>query len=245
LTYCLGILLPAGLVLASDSRSNAGVDQIAVVRKTAIITGPDRVVCILSAGNLATTQAVVTTLREAVGTGDPLHDVHTGPTLFEVAKMVGGALREQVDANGRYVEPYGDVTASFLVAGQIRGERPRLFQIYSAGNFVEASDRSPFLQIGETKYGKPILDRALNGDVPLDEAAKLALLSFDATMRSNLSVGLPIDMLRYEADSFSTANFVTWQDGDPYWSALRRGYSEGLFAVIGGLPPPPPAGPGG
>jgi putative proteasome-type protease len=243
LTYCLGILLPAGLVLASDSRSNAGVDQIAVVRKTALFTAQDRVVAVLSAGNLATTQAVVTTLREALGTGDLGADMLTCPTLFEVARMVGAKMRAQVERDGRYVEPYGDVSASFLVAGQIEGEAPRLFQIYSAGNFVEASDRSPFLQIGETTYGKPILDRALTANLTLDDAAKLALLSFDATMRSNLSVGLPIDMLRYEADSFSIANLVSFQEDDPYWNRLRREYSEGLFAVVENLPPPPPARP--
>jgi len=242
LTYCLGILLPAGLVLTSDSRSNAGVDQIAQVRKMTLITKPgERVIAILSAGNLGTTQSVVTTLREAVGTGDLTHDVTIAPSMFEVAKMVGGTLREVVDIDGKYVEPYGDVAASFLVAGQIRGEPPRLFQIYSAGNFVEASDRSPFLQIGETKYGKPILDRALSGDIPLDQAAKLTLLSFDATMRSNLSVGPPIDMLRYQKDSFSIENLVTFDEGNAYWNELRSEYSKGLFEVVGKLPPPPPA----
>ena len=242
MTYCLGILLPDGLVMTSDSRSNAGVDQIAVVRKMALIGRPgERVICILSAGNLATTQAVVTSLREAAGTGDLAHDLHTAPTMFEAATMVGAKLREVVDRDGRYVEPYGDVGASFLVGGQIKGEAPRLFQIYSAGNFVEASDRSPFLQIGETKYGKPILDRTLSVGTSLDQAAKLTLLSFDATMRSNLSVGLPIDMLRYQADSFSTANLVTFDQGNAYWNALRRDYSDGLFAVIDKIPPPPPA----
>jgi putative proteasome-type protease len=152
-------------------------------------------------------------------------------------------MRAQVEMDGRYVEPYGDVSASFLVAGQIKGEAPRLFQIYSAGNFVEASDRSPFLQIGETKYGKPILDRALTANLTLDDAAKLALLSFDATLRSNLSVGLPIDLLRYAADGFSIANTVSFQEDDAYWSRLRREYSEGLFAVVENLPPPPPARP--
>ena len=243
MTYCLGILLPAGLVLTSDSRSNAGIDQVAQVRKMALITKPgERVIAILSAGNLGTTQAVVTTLREAVGTGDLEHDVTTAPSMFEVAKMVGGKLREIIDTDGKYVEPYGDVGASFLVAGQIRGEGPRLFQIYSAGNFVEASDRTPFLQIGETKYGKPILDRALSADTELDQAAKLTLLSFDATMRSNLSVGPPIDMLRYQKDSFSIDNFVTFQDDNPYLNELRADYMSGLFEVVGRIPPPPPAG---
>ena len=240
MTYCLGILLPAGLVLASDSRSNAGVDQIARVRKLELITVPnDRVIAVLSAGNLATTQSVTTQLREMAGSGDPEQDLHAARSMFEVAKIVGDKLRSVISRDGKYVEPYGDPTGSFLVGGQIKGEAPRLFQIYSAGNYVEATFRSCFLQIGETKYGKPILDRALNLDSPLDQAAKLALLSFDATIRSNLSCGTPIDMLRYDTDSFSTANFATLEDDDVYWNQLREGYGGGLHSLIDTLPPPP------
>ena len=240
MTYCLGILLPSGLVMASDSRSSAGVDQIARVRKMALIATPgERVVVILSAGNLATTQSVVTRLIEASGSGDPAHDLKATRTFFEVADRVGSTLREVIAHDGSYVQPYGDPSASFLVGGQIAGDRPRLFQIYSAGNFVEASDRSCFLQIGETKYCKPILDRALNLGSSLDEAAKLALLSFDATTRSNLSVGLPIDLFRYDTNSFSTENLMTLGAGNAYWSELQRGYSEGLSALIARLPPPP------
>ena len=135
--------------------------------------------------------------------------------------------------------PFGNPNASFLVSGQIAGQPPRLFQIYSAGNFVEATDRAPFLQIGETKYGKPILDRALTRSSSLVEAAKLAMLSFDATIRSNLSVGLPLDVLLYRADSLSRANLVTVRHDDPYWVALREGYSAGLQGLIDGLPAPP------
>jgi putative proteasome-type protease len=241
-TYCLGILSPAGLVLASDSRSNAGVDQVARVCKLALITAPgERVIAILSAGNLATTQSVVTQLREAAGSGEVGQDLLAAKTLFEVADMVGSKLRQVVERDGKYVEPFGDPSASFLVGGQIRGETHRLFEVYSAGNFVEASERSWFLQIGETKYGKPILDRALNPDSPLDQAAKLALLSFDATIRSNLSVGLPIDILRYETGSFSVANLATLEDQNPYWTTLRQTYSDGLTALVDGLPTPPPA----
>ena len=138
------------------------------------------------------------------------------------------------------MQPYGDPAGNFLVAGQILGERPRLFQIYAAGNFVEASSRTPFLQIGETKYGKPILDRSLTQDCPLHEAAKLALLSFDATIRSNLSVAPPIDLLAYRADSY-TRNLVTIEDDNAYWNALRQAYSQGLAALVAGLPQPPPA----
>jgi putative proteasome-type protease len=246
MTYCLGILLPAGLVLASDSRSNAGVDQITRVSKLATVTVPgERVIVIQSAGNLATSQAVVTELREAAGSGDAAQDVHAARSLFEVAQIVGARLRDVTDRDAKYVLPVGDPNASFLVSGQIAGEPPRLFQIYSAGNFIEASPRSCFLQIGETKYGKPILDRALANDSPLDQAAKLALLSFDATIRSNLSVGLPIDILLYETDSFSVANLATLEDDNPYWSALRDGYSKGLSALVDALPPPPVSWDGG
>jgi putative proteasome-type protease len=240
MTYCLGILLPAGLVLASDSRSNAGVDQIAKVRKLELITMPgQRVIAILSAGNLATTQAVVTHLCESAGSGQEGRDIHAAQTMFEVANMVGDKLREVVERDGKYVQPYGDPSASFLVGGQIAGEAPRLFQIYSAGNFVEATYRSCFLQIGETKYGKPILDRALSRQTSLDEAATLALLSFDATFRSNLSCGPPIDMLRYASDSFSVANFATLQEDDPYLIGLQQQYGGGLAQLVSGLPAPP------
>jgi putative proteasome-type protease len=239
-TYCLGILLPKGLVLASDSRSNAGVDQVQRVCKLALIAVPgNRVIAILAAGNLATTQSVVTQLRQAAGAGETGRDVNLARTMFDVAAIVGGKLREVLDQDRRYVEPYGDPTASFLVGGQIAGEAPRLFEIYSAGNFVEASPRSCFLQIGETKYGKPILDRALSFDSTLEHAAKLALLSFDATLRSNLSVGLPIDMLRYEADSFSMANLVTLEGHNDYWRSLRDGYAQGLSSLVDDLPAPP------
>jgi putative proteasome-type protease len=226
-------------VLASDSRSNAGVDQVARVRKLTVITVPgERVVAILAAGNLATTQSVVTALREAAGRAAQPGDVHRARTMFEVAHIVGERLRQVLARDASFVKPYGDPTATFLVGGQIAGEPPRLFEVYSAGNFIEASDRSPFLQIGETKYGKPILDRALTATAGLDEAAKLALLSFDATIRSNLSVGPPIDLLRYEADSFSAANLVTLDEDNAYWRDLRGAYSEGLSSLVAALPPP-------
>jgi putative proteasome-type protease len=242
-TYCLGILTRAGLVLASDGRSNAGVDQITKVVKLNIVCVPgERIITIQSAGNLATSQAVVTELEEAAGKGDPAEDLHLCKSMFAAANVVGERLRRVSDGDAKYVEPYGDPTASFLVGGQIKGEAPRLFQVYPAGNFIEASDRAPFLQIGETKYGKPILDRSLTPDTSLDEAAKLALLSFDATIRSNLSVGLPIDLLRYGTDSFSAQNQITIEEHNLYWRELRNTYSGGLAALVASLEPPPPAG---
>ena len=240
MTYCLGILLEEGLLLASDSCSNAGFDQIAEVNKLSLMPlAPGRLIAIQSAGNLATSQAVITMLREAFGGGDPALDVKACRTMFEVAQIVGKQLREIIARDGAFVTPYGNPGASFLVSGQIAGQPPRLFQIYSAGNFVEATDRAPFLQIGETKYGKPILDRALTRASSLDEAAKLAMLSFDATIRSNLSVGLPLDVLLYRADSFSGSNIVTVRSNDPYWVRLREGYSMGLQRLIDSLPRPP------
>ena len=239
MTYCLGIVLSAGLVLASDSRSNAGVDQVTRVRKFDLFTQPgSRVITILSAGNLATTQSVTSQIREMLNTGYA-QDIFAAHTMFEVARIVGDKLRDVIQRDGPSVQPYGDPSGSFLVGGQIMGETPRLFQIYSAGNFIEASLRSCFLQIGETKYGKPILDRALTPDCPLDQAAKLALLSFDATLRSNLSCGMPIDILRYETDSFHAHNLAMLREDDPYWNSLRNGYGDGLSGLVQMLPPPP------
>ena len=240
MTYCLGILLPVGLVMASDSRSNAGVDQIASVRKMAQFSVPgDRVITILSAGNLATTQAVVTRLRQSAGAGFQGQDINLAPSMFDVAEMVANRLRDVMAHDASHVQPYGDPTGSFLVGGQIGREAPRLFQIYSAGNFIEADDRSCFLQIGETKYGKPILDRALKLHTPMEEAAKLALLSFDATIRSNLSVDAPIDLWVYRSGALQGENCLSLERSDPYWTDLRARYAQGLATLVESLPAPP------
>ena len=238
MTYCLGILLRAGLVLASDSRSNAGVDQIQRVSKLVLLAAGDRFIAVLSAGNLATSQAVVSELEQAVGSGDAHADVTRADSLYEVATMVGTRLRKVLERDAKYVRPDGDPAASFLVAGQLPGEPPRLFQVYTAGNFIEASERSCFLQIGETKYGKPILDRTVRLDSSIDHAAKVALLSFDATMRSNLSVGMPIDLVRYRAGALD-APIVTMDETDAYWRALTDAYSHGLLDLVDRLPSPP------
>ncbi|BCW90633.1 hypothetical protein sos41_38060 [Alphaproteobacteria bacterium SO-S41] len=239
MTYCLGIILPAGLVLASDSRSNAGVDQITVVEKLTLFTQPgERLIAILGAGNLATTQAVITTLRQGLD-APPDPDIRTlfnVRTLFDAAELVGDTLRVATSRSTPYVE---EASASFLVSGQIKGEAHRLFRIFPEGNFVEASERAQFFQLGETKYGKPILDRALARATTLDETAKLALLSFDATMRSNVAVGPPIDMLRYTADSFAPGQRDKFDEDNSYWRDLTGHYSEGLVRLVESLPPPP------
>lgn len=242
MTYCLGMLLPDGLVLASDSRSNAGVDQIATVKKMALFRQDGaKAIVVMSAGNLATTQAVVTMLKQAQGTGGDM-DIFNRVDMFGVAQLVGDTLNNVILQYSQQVAPYGNPSASFLVGGQVGGEKPRLFQIYSAGNFIEASPRNHFVQIGETKYGKPILDRALTSSTGLEEGARLALLSFDATIRSNLSVAPPIDLCVYRKDSLALTEIHKFNNRDPYFSALAKGYSEGLGALVEGLPtfPPPP-----
>jgi len=242
MTYCLGLYLAEGLVMASDSRTNAGVDQIAKVRKMAIFENPgERVIVVLSAGNLGTTQSVVTLLREKLRSGAAGHDLFAARTMFDAARTVGDTLREVLKHDGEYVRAHGDPNASFLVGGQVTGESHRLFQIYSAGNFIEASGRARMLQIGETKYGKPILDRAVREETTLDTAAKLSLLSYDATIRSNLSVEGPIDLIRYRTGSLRADNVCKYRRDDPYWVELREGYSAGLLSLIATLRNPPGA----
>lgn len=243
MTYCLGLLLDEGLVMASDSRTNAGVDQIAKVKKMTVFESPgERVIVVLSAGNLGTTQAVVTLMRQRLGSGVVGQDLLTTQTMFDAARLVADTMRGVLQYDGEHVRAFGDPSASFLVGGQIAGEPPRLFQIYSAGNFIEASARSPLLQIGETKYGKPILDRTIGNETSLDMAAKMSLLSFDATIRSNLSVDGPIDVIRYRKDSLAADNVTKYRKDHPYWVELRQGYSDGLMAVVASLPNPPGAG---
>jgi len=245
MTYCLGIYLPGGVVLASDSRSNAGVDQIAMVKKMAIFEKPgEHLIVVLSAGNLATSQAVVTLLRQGLHSGTET-DLFNRTGMFGAAQLVGDTLNQVAVRYGPQVQPYGDVTASFLVGGQMAGERHRLFQVYPAGNFIEASPRNHFLQLGETKYGKPILDRALSPDGDLNEAARLALLSYDATMRSNLSVAPPIDMMIYERDSFAPNRIFKFSLNDGYFKSLRQSYSDGLVTLAQSLPPFPSGGASG
>nr|5LOY_A Chain A, Designed Anbu Protein [synthetic construct]5LOY_B Chain B, Designed Anbu Protein [synthetic construct]5LOY_C Chain C, Designed Anbu Protein [synthetic construct]5LOY_D Chain D, Designed Anbu Protein [synthetic construct] len=238
-TYCVGIRLDEGLVFASDSRTNAGVDNISTFRKMHVFEVPgERVIVLLTAGNLATTQAVISLLEERLK--DPEERLLTAPSMFEAARLVGEALREVQARDAPALEADGvDFNASFILGGQIAGEPPRLFLIYPAGNFIEATPDTPFFQIGETKYGKPILDRVITPDTSLEDAAKCALVSFDSTMRSNLSVGLPLDLLVYERDSLRVGHRRRIDEDDPYFRMLRKQWSEGLRQAFDSLPDPP------
>jgi len=239
MTYCVATLLDTGMVFLADSRTNAGVDHVNTFRKMHVFErAGDRVLVLMTAGNLAVSQAVVHLLHEAAV--DPHADsVYTAPNMFEAAVLVGEALRVVHQRDAAAFKEHGiEFNASFIIGGQIRGELPRLFNIYAAGNFIEAVPETPYFQIGETKYGKPILDRVIRSGTDLDEAAKCTLISFDSTIRSNLSVGMPIDLFMYHTDSFSHDCQIRITETDPYFNALRKGWSEGLKKVFAELPDP-------
>lgn len=229
MTYCVGLRLDRGLVFASDTRTSAGVDNVAIFSKMHVWERKgDRVLVLLSAGNLAVTQSVVSLLNERVERGaDP--SLVTVATLFQAARLVGEAVREIRRIDGEAVSDNpGMFAASFILGGQIAGETPRLFLIYQEGNFIEATKDTAYFQIGEHKYGKPIIDRVVVPGMRLGVAAKLLLLSFDSTLRSNLSVGMPIDLLIYRKDSLEIGEQRRIDDDDPYFRKLSAAWSEAL-----------------
>lgn len=240
MTYCVGILLRDGLVLASDSRTNAGVDYVSTFRKMSVFDLPEeRFIVVMTAGNLATSQAVISMVSERLEQGTEENSLYRAPTMFHAARIVGDALREVADKDGAYVKAENaDPSASFIVGGQVSGRPVRLFHVYSAGNFIEATPDTPFVQIGETKYGKPILDRVVSYEMPLDRAAKAALVSFDSTMRSNISVAPPIDMLIYRTGDFRAYHRAEITEDDAYFKSIRKRYGEGITRVFDRLPNP-------
>jgi putative proteasome-type protease len=233
MTYCVGLLLDEGLVMAADTRTNAGVDNVGKFKKLYTWEKPGQsVFVLLTAGNLAITQAVVSSLSEgsqAVGAKAKANNLFSAKTMFQAARIVGKAVREVKSIDGDFLHSNGEAfAASFIFAGQIGKERPRLFNIYSAGNFIEATVDTPFFQIGEHKYGKPILDRVARNDMKLGDAAKMVLLSFDSTLRSNLSVGLPIDLLTYETGTLRIEHTKRIGLDDPYFKMLSSEWSKAL-----------------
>ncbi len=236
MTYCVGLKLNRGLVMAADTRTNAGLDNISTFRKLQTFEIPgERVFIMMSAGNLAVTQAVVAMLEERFDSPDDEDtngSLRTVSTMFQAAKLVGETLKivrqDHVD-QGLTSDAF---SASFIFGGQIDQEEPRLYQIYSEGNFIEAKQDTPFFQIGEHKYGKPILDRVANQDMRLGEAAKLVLLSFDSTIRSNLSVGMPIDMVVYNTDNLSIDRVRRIEQDDPYFRSISAKWSEALRSAV-------------
>ena len=240
MTYCVGLLVDTGMVMLSDSRTNAGVDQINTFRKMAtFVRQKDRVLVLLSAGNLAITQAVINLLHEPVSSSDGLTSLEDAVNMFDAARAVGNALREIHKRDAEALECQGhEFNATFILGGQIKGEPPRLFNIYSAGNFIEASADTTYFQIGESKYGKPIIDRVISRSSSLAQAAKCALVSMDSTIRSNLSVGPPLDLAIIRRDELKLHTHISIDLDHPYFAMIRRTWGAALREVFSELPDP-------
>jgi putative proteasome-type protease len=243
MTYCVGIKLDAGLVFLSDSRTNAGVDHISTFRKMIVYEQPgDRVMVLLTAGNLSISQSVreilqVEQLKDAEG-GDPI-TIWNARSMFDACRVLGQAVRRVYDRDAEALKHAGvEFNISLVFGGQIKGENMRLFSVYSAGNFIEATPETPYFQIGESKYGKPVLDRVITPDTPLDEAAKCALVSMDSTMKSNLSVGPPLDLVVYEANRYRTDKLVSIDMANPYYRMLHSSWGQKLREVFDSLEDP-------
>lgn len=242
MTYCVGMLLDDGLVTLADTRTNAGVDHVSTFRKLHVWEVPgDRAMVLMSAGNLSVSQTVVNILNE--GIADDEDDEEQAETLltvgsmFKAAQLVGHAVQNVRETVGKALDAENSgFNASFILGGQIKGRELRLFQIYAEGNFIEATPDTPYFQIGETKYGKPILDRVLKGGTSLTEAVKLALLSMDSTLRSNISVGMPLDLAVYKRDALKFDLRRRIGEEDPYFSNLRALWSKSLQSAAADIP---------
>lgn len=243
MTYCIGMLTGEGLVMLADTRTNAGVDNISTFRKLTVWEAPgDRVIALAAAGNLSISQTAINLVDEGVENPDTgeIETIHTVPSMFRAAQMVGRAIR----AVYRTAVPGKEgsdpaFSTSLLLGGQIASRQVRLFHVYAEGNFIEATPDTPFFQIGEHKYGKPILDRVFSYRTPLVDGVKLALISMDSTLRSNLSVGLPCDLLVYRRDALAVDTLRRIGEDDPYFTDIRQAWSDALRNAYGALPVPP------
>ncbi|HXU55125.1 MAG TPA: peptidase [Casimicrobiaceae bacterium] len=240
MTYCVAMSLEAGMIFAADSRTNAGVDQIGRFSKLRVFAREgDRVVVTLSSGNLSMTQNALNILEQRSRSGDSQLQLWNAPSMFDIARLVGDALREVKTRDGPYLLQNNiDSHATFIVGGQVRGEPPRLFEVYSEGNFIEATADTCYFQIGESKYGKPVIDRVITRSTSLQEATKCTIVSFDSTMRSNISVGLPIDLAVYETDGLRLKLQKRIEESDPYFQMIHTQWGEGLRRVFAELPNP-------
>ena len=241
MTYCVGLVLNSGIVFMSDTRTNAGVDNISTFRKLHRFDVPgERALVMMTAGNLATTQAVVSLLEERTKARDDRDpSILSVPSMFQAARLVAETLRGVIDTHASTGQRADSgFNATVILGGQIKGGPPRLFLIYPEGNFIEASVETPFFQIGETKYGRPILVRAYERDMSFADAMKLMLVSFDSTIKANLSVGLPLDVCFYEANSFKCDNTLRIEADDPYFATISDGWGDALKLAFESLPNP-------
>ncbi len=239
MTYCVGVRNRAGLVFLADSRTNAGLDQISTFRKLHRFEVPgERVIVLLTAGNLAISQSIASNLRVMMHNPDE-KSLANVPNMFSAAKLVGDTVRKVHARDADSLKDFGiEFNVNMILGGQVKGEEPRLFNVYSAGNFIEATDETPYFQIGESKYGKPILDRVIEDDLSLDEVAKCCLISMDSTIKSNLSVGLPLDLMCYENDSLTIKQHTLIDQHDPYFLSIRESWGQQLRKVFNELPNP-------
>jgi len=239
MTYCVAMSLDAGMIFASDSRTNAGVDQISRFSKMrTFVRDGDRVIVMLSSGNLSVTQNAINILEQRARAGDELN-LWNATSMFDIARLLGDTLREVKARDGPYMTQNNiDPNANFIVGGQIGGEVQRLFDVYSEGNFIEATPETCYFQIGESKYGKPVLDRVLERDTSLVDATKCTIVSFDSTMRSNISVALPIDLVVYEANALRIRMQRRIIETDPYFQMIHAQWGAGLRRVFAELPAP-------
>jgi putative proteasome-type protease len=237
MTYCVGIMLDNGLIFASDSRTHARVDNFArFCKMTVFERAGDRVFVLLSSGNLAGTQAVISVLKQR-NANDGVPNLWGAKSMFDAAMRVSGAMRDVDRRDGQHLAANAvSFNASFILVAQIAGESPRLFRLYTQGNFIEASLETHYFQTGETKYVKPIIDRIITRSTSLNDAAKCVLVSFDSTMCSNLSVGMPIDLICYQRDSLEVRMRRRFDEGDAYFSALGKQWTEGTRQVFSRLP---------
>ncbi len=243
MTYCVGIKLKAGLVFLSDSRTNAGVDHISTFRKMIVYERPgDRFMVLLSAGNLSISQSVREILQveklQDPGSDEPL-TIWNAKSMFDAARVLGSAVRRVHERDAQALRQSDvEFNVSMLFGGQIQGEGMRLFQVYSAGNFIEATRETPYFQIGESKYGKPVLDRVITRETPVDEAVKYALASVDSTMKSNLSVGFPLDLVVYERDQLASDKLVCIDQNNPYYRMMHSSWGQKLRQVFDSIEDP-------
>ena len=240
MTYCVGMKLDRGLVFMSDTRTNAGVDNVSKFRKLFTWSKPgERALVLMTAGNLATTQAVVSILEERTkAPSERRPSILELPTMFQIARLVGETLREVIQANAATGQKADSTfNSTMILGGQIKGIEPRLFLIYPEGNFIEASDDTPFFQIGETKYGRPILVRAYDPGMSVEEAVKLLMVSFDSTVKANLSVGLPLDLQIVEKDAIRLGPSKRIEADDPYFAQISSGWGDALKKAFDSLPP--------
>jgi putative proteasome-type protease len=240
MTYCVAMSLDAGMIFASDSRTNAGVDQISRFSKMrTFVRDGERVIVMLSSGNLSITQNAINILEQRGRSADGELTLWNASSMFDVARLLGDVLREVKNRDGPYLLQNNiDSNANFLVGGQIGGEVARLFEVYSEGNFIEATPDTCYFQIGESKYGKPVLDRVVARDMSLVDATKCTIVSFDSTMRSNISVGLPIDLVVYEANALTIRLQRRIEETDPYFQMVHAQWGAGLRRVFAELPAP-------